>query len=1146
MAAQLDTILKQVRALGATQARADVSDGDLLRRFIDRRDEAAFSLLAKRHGPMVLSVGRRLLGREHDAEEVFQATFLLLARKAGSIRKGGSVGSWLYGVAYRLAARTREQRAQRRAHERQAAARRTAELRAAGAWQELQAVLDDALAGLPEKYRAPLVLCYLEGKTQEEVARQLGCPLGTVRSWLARGRTMLRRQLARRGVPLSAGAVATALVAGAASAATVKLPPNLLHPTLRAALQFAAGQEVNGLVSGQVTHIAKGGLTTTVTAKLRAGSVLLIALTALLAGVGLAARQGLGAKPADGPAPLGKGAGRPKASEERLPPRVDAFGDPLPDGAFRRLGTVRFRPGGGPVNSLLPGPDGKTLLSNCYYGVGGVCLWELATGKLLRQFPGNYEYKRVALSPDGSTLALAAGEAIRLLDVRSGKELRRLRGHREGAYGFAFSPDGKTLASGGFDNTIRFWDPASGKEEAPLATEHARVTLLAFSPDGKTLASGDYLNSAIDLWDVRSRKRLRRLERASAVGSFVFSPDGATLAAGGRDGTIPLWAVRTGKLVRELRREQRLVLAVAFSPDGKTLASGDLDPKGEAHAVCLWDVAGGKALREIKGDFGPVGSVAFSADGKTVICADLTIRLWDAATGQERGPAAGRHWAGNVTLSPDGRTLGYTAKDIVLWDLVAGEELGTLPGLRYGLLSLAFSPDGKTLAAGSYENAIYLWDVGGRKLLRRLEGDKKNAGLAFGHFSSVAFSPDGATLASGGHDGAVRLWAVATGRERRRLDLKDHENEFCTVEAVAFSPDGKTLAASGRTAEGSKVRLWDAATGKRLGLTAEMNAPSRERPASASRSWEEVVAPRIVFSPDGRMLAMNRWQKAIPVWEAASGKERCRLAGHQESTVCVGFSADSRTLASAGWDGTVRLWDLETGKELGQRKGHRGKANSLAFSPDGKALVSAGDDSTVLFWDVAAVTGRQRPRADRLAPREWEALWADLAGADAVKARQAMSRLMAAPGPAVLALKERLRPVPACDPRHLARVLKDLDSGQFAVRQTATRDLEKLGDAVRLELENALTRPDSLLESRQRLRRFLDALAVPSGDRLRQLRAVEVLERLGTPEARGVLEALATGARGARLTEEARAALERLSKRAVRGRLGTQHEGFNR
>src|SRR5262249_36283134 len=188
-----------------------------------------------------------------------------------------------------------------------------------------------------------------------------------------------------------------------------------------------------------------------------------------------------------------------------------------------------------------------------------------------------------------------------------------------------------------------------------------------------------------------------------------------------------------------------------------------------------------------------------------------------------------------------------------------------------------------------------------------------------------------------------------------------------------------------------KVGVWEVGNGKQLErLNAGMNDPSKNEPEAQSFPQGPIIEPRIVFSLDGRMLAMNRWQKTIPVWEAATGKERLRLEGHQDSTDCVAFSPDGRTLASASYDNTIRLWDLTTGKELRRLTGHRGKANSLVFSADGKRLISAGDDTTILFWDVAAITQRGRPRNGQLSATDTESLWAELADGDAAKAYRAM------------------------------------------------------------------------------------------------------------------------------------------------------------
>ncbi len=214
-----------------------LSDGQLLARFLDSREEAAFAALLCRHGPMVLGVCRRLLGHVQDAEDAFQATFLVLARKAASVLKRESVGSFLYGVAYRTALRARARALRRRATERQVQDMPHPEVAPAEA-RDWQPLLDEALNGLPEKYRAAVVLCDLEGRSRREAARALRLPEGTLSSRLATARRMLARRLARSGLSLSGGALA-AMVAERAAAA---VPASLLKATAQAAVLIAAGQ----------------------------------------------------------------------------------------------------------------------------------------------------------------------------------------------------------------------------------------------------------------------------------------------------------------------------------------------------------------------------------------------------------------------------------------------------------------------------------------------------------------------------------------------------------------------------------------------------------------------------------------------------------------------------------------------------------------------------------------------------------------------------------------------------------------------------------------------------------------------------------------------------------------------------------------
>ncbi len=279
---QLDLVLRHIRKMvvGA-DANRDWTDQELLRRFATHHEEAVFEALMQRHGPIVLGVSQRVLSHAQDAEDVFQATFLVLARKAKSIRKRASLGSWLYGVAYRLALKLKATAARRRARE-----RRVAEMMASGiptdsSWSDLRPILDEELSRLPEKYRAPLILCYLEGKTNVEAGRMLGWPAGSMSKRLARGRELLRSRLAKRGLAFTSPVLAT-LVAEHAQAS---IPAALWQISLKAAIMVGAGQALTGVVSTQVGTLVHGVMKTMFMTKVKVG-------IGLLLGVGILAMTG--------------------------------------------------------------------------------------------------------------------------------------------------------------------------------------------------------------------------------------------------------------------------------------------------------------------------------------------------------------------------------------------------------------------------------------------------------------------------------------------------------------------------------------------------------------------------------------------------------------------------------------------------------------------------------------------------------------------------------------------------------------------------------------------------------------------------------------------------------------------------------------
>jgi len=288
---RLGMLLGQIRQLVGAPPAGDQSDARLLERFADQRDEAAFQALVRRHGPLVLGVCRRVLRDHHDAEDAFQATFFVLARKAGVLGRRGSLAPWLYTVAYRLALRARADASRRRDRERRAAATLPTQADDGGR-ADLRPVLDEELDRLPEKYRVPLVLCYLDGKTHEEAARELGWPKGTVAGRLARARELLRRRLTRRGVTLSTGLLGTALAENASAA----VPAGLADSAVRAALLFAGSQfGAAGVVSGPAA-LAEGMLRAMTMTYLKGVTVLLLGLS-LIAGAGVWTHQALTAKP---------------------------------------------------------------------------------------------------------------------------------------------------------------------------------------------------------------------------------------------------------------------------------------------------------------------------------------------------------------------------------------------------------------------------------------------------------------------------------------------------------------------------------------------------------------------------------------------------------------------------------------------------------------------------------------------------------------------------------------------------------------------------------------------------------------------------------------------------------------------------------
>jgi WD40 repeat protein len=528
-----------------------------------------------------------------------------------------------------------------------------------------------------------------------------------------------------------------------------------------------------------------------------------------------------------------------------------------------------------------------------------------------------------------SALAVAKGE---------GGVAGILHGHHGVVDGVSFSPDGRMLASAGDDRTIRLWDSRTHRQVgAPLTGPEGPIREVAFSPDGHALASaGD--DGTIRLWNADTHEQIGKPlgRHDGTVLDIAFSPDGKTLASGSDDGTIGLWDVDARRrLAARFVGDAGIVSSVAFSPDGRRLAAGT-----DRGGVQLWDA--NVHVRIDSPTFSTAGSplaVAFSPDGRALAAGDSGghVTLWHLAGNQQSASVELRsapvelrqndYSIEAVAFSPDGRTVaaGSDENIVVLWDARTGESTAELAGHGDSVLSVAFSPDGKTLASGSVDNTVRLWDA---------RSPAPPVALLPAHTTAVrgvAFSSDGRTMASVGDDRAVRLWDF---RSKSRIGpaLTGHSDSLASV---AFDPDGGILATGGHD---NTARLWDVRTQDQLG--------------SPLRGHSDTVHG-VAFSLDGDVLATASHDNEIRLWNVAAHEPLGRLVGHTDAVEAVAFSPDGRTLASAGDDATVRLWNVATHHQIAKLSGHKGVVWAVAFDPvRPDVLVSAGEDWTIRLWSV--------------------------------------------------------------------------------------------------------------------------------------------------------------------------------------------------
>jgi RNA polymerase sigma factor (sigma-70 family) len=645
----IHALLRRLRQVAVPDAA--VADAGLLERFVRDRDAAAFETLVWRHGPMVLGVCRRILRHEQDAEDVFQATFLALARKAAAIGRGEAVAGWLYRVACRAACRLKAGRHRRPVLDAEALETAPARPSPDPEWSDLRPVLDDEVNRLPRKYREAFVLCVLEGLTGPEAARQLGCPPATVLSRLSKARQRLRTRLARRGIGLTVAALAAAGAEGAAPGALVRV-------AVRAGCGCLAGQAPAAVLPAHVIQLTEGVLRTMCGTRLHL--VLLVCLSALVLGAaGLCGYRDFAARavppeqtdkrpPDKPPAPPAKPADKPGPAKG-LPAALEPAS----------LLLVGHK---GAVRAVAFGPDGKTVVTG---GADGTLrIWDLATGTQTQKLEHGGEVVGLVFLGKELVAASEGNEGkVSAWDVDTGKVLRTYASpypRRSGPAALACSPDGARIVVGQTRGFVAASDARSGALLFVFKLAAATAVAVASSPDGKLIAAGDD-NGSLHLLDSASGRALRRFQVKGGITALVFFPDGDRLAAASGEKSVRLFDVNTGKETSGFGGDTP-IRALALSPGGdnpraigKRLACAESDG-----TVRLWDPTTATEERRFGGPGSAVTALAFAADGKRL----ATV-----------GPDGAVVWDLTQDAKPLPKDLKLTAKELDgLWADLGGTD----------------------------------------------------------------------------------------------------------------------------------------------------------------------------------------------------------------------------------------------------------------------------------------------------------------------------------------------------------------------------------------------------------------------------------------------------------------------------------------
>jgi WD40 repeat protein len=581
---------------------------------------------------------------------------------------------------------------------------------------------------------------------------------------------------------------------------------------------------------------------------------------------------------------------------------------------------------------------------------------DMAQPELVLQRGHSHPVNALSFSPDGKTLAVGSGDhRVHLWDTATGLIRRTLPGQRSTGKSIAFSPDGRWLATLGFDR-VSVWDTSGWQARAFQSGEVAvrDISVLAWSTDSRTLAAVE--GPKAHLWDVATGKVRQTLKGdVGGVKALAYDPTGALLAGGGYNSFVHFWDAASGELQFETRLTGRIT-DLAYSPSTLTLAVA------AGKTVWLYNSRTFKAIETGE----PVTSLAFSPDGKTLATASpRLLRLWDAATGEEEARHEDRYSPNALAYSPDGATLAVSwGPTVRFMDPNTLETNRELPVAKDAWTVAALSPEGDRLAISTRDNSgrsVLIWDIREARVVHTFRVPAI--------FSALAWSPDGLTLASvrEGSTGSVELWRVEPNApsDSSLRTCHGHENAgWVGSRRIVFSPDGRLLAAG----TSKRVFLWDTSTGQLV------------RTLEGHLDYVGALA----FTPDGKTLACGsigigvlQYQGEIKLWDVATGELR-RMWGQQEGGAfgrAIAISPDGRLLAVAGqlisewrFQSVVRLWDVASGirkytflvqaVSAGDSGGR--DIRRLTFSPDGRTLAAGHNDGTLQLWTVEGTPSEKR------------------------------------------------------------------------------------------------------------------------------------------------------------------------------------------